>query len=60
MSPLAHCQMWAAVRPRHHLGHPGVVNPAGDTEHQAARAAGVERTCHAHQGRTQAETAGTA
>jgi len=60
MSPLAHFQMWAAVRPRQSLGHPGVVNPMGDTEHPAARAAGVERTCQAYQGRAHAETAGTA
>jgi len=60
MSLRALYQMWAVVRPRHHLGHPGVVNPTGDTEHRAARAAGVELTCHTQEGRADAETAGTA
>jgi len=60
MSRPAVCQMWAAVRPRHLLGHPGEANPAGDTEHRAARAAGVELTCHTHEGRAEAETAGMA
>lgn len=52
-------KMWAAVRPRHDLAQPDVVNPSGDTdtENQAARAAGVEPTCHPHGDRADAETA---
>jgi hypothetical protein len=60
MSPFVTHKMWAAVRPRHHLGHPGVVNPFGDTGTQAARAAGVELTYHPNEGRAEAETAGVA